>query len=115
MADIVADIRKREFESLCQLKAWIEIALSDESLLTDDAFGHLIAYALDNSFLSAEEMVVVAAASKSQISRWRNNEALPSDRHKKQGVMRDLLSEISKQIQQRAPRKKRKPRSKPAK
>ncbi len=112
MADIVADIKKREFESLSLLKAWIEMALGDETLLSDEAFGHLIAYTLDNAFLTAEEMMEVAAASKSQISRWRNGEALPSDRHKKQGVMRDLHQQIAQRVQARAPRKRRKPRAK---
>jgi hypothetical protein len=111
MSDIAAEIKERELkkflEALRDLKVWIDVALNDEASLTDEAFGAIITFTLDHNLLSADELVVIADASKSQISRWRNGESLPSDRHKKQGVMRDLQAAVEKRLQERTPRHKR--------
>ena len=113
MVDIAAEIKDRELATLRQLKTWIDYALGEESVLTDETFGTLIGFTLDNRILSVEEMMEVAAASKSQLSRWRNGDSLPSDRHKKQGVMRDLQAKIDDLIAGKVPPRKRRRRTKP--
>ena len=112
MVDITAAIKDHDLATLRQLKMWIDFALGDDSVLTDETFGDLIAFTLDKRILSTEEMMVVAAASKSQLSRWRHQESLLSDRHKKQGVMRDLQVKIKELIDAKALPRKRQKRSK---